>query len=881
MENKGRKWFFTIVSIILALAILVGVGYAMLTEKMHSQSIEGIASDYDEEEKDRYGKRALNLVGGEAIIPSGMEKAEVKIFPDTFVEKNKYGFFNNRKINCEVSASFLREENLLLCFEAQAEIEFCQIKVELYGTQRKALDEAVFYANTQASIYYYPISRLTNIKKIVFTASDGEGGITIKRCTLLNNHETEIPKHISGSFVTENIKGVVSRTPDISLVSALDTICNDKYLYTVSNNILTISSLSNAQRPAVIGKLDGLGRTRRVIIVKEGLLAVACLEYGVYLIDVSNPRAPKKVGHIDALEASAGITAKGDYLFIASGYSGVEIFDISDPANPKFCSVSRSNEDADRVDCEVYEDFLYVSVHSPNRIEVFDIGNVNKPRFLGYITTDGTPYGLDIYNGNLVISTGFHSSKSDHDAISQVGYGMGNGIEIHSLKYPERPKFVSIIKADGRYFHSGYDFWNVRVAGNYAYYTDMHNGLYVFDISNVKNPTRVCKMTVKYDSENEVYKDIDRSASVFSFDTATLLQGSINGAAIYNGYVYITESSGGVHVMKYDNAVYEEKERTAMFGAGEQASDKKYLKRNLDVTKAKFEGQTFVAEEHGDYIFVGTSKGIAVLDRDMKQKNFYKTDGAVRDLKVTKSRLYAAQSEAGIAVYSINESKLSKIGGYKSGIRSGRIGISTQIMTSPDGRYIITNFCSSDVIILDAADVKNIFICDRIGVSSIAQRNIGQGYLRGNTVFVRHSLGMVEVVFNEDGTITQKKQDNPTGAVVGVFAKYDENTVLSIGDDGYRMIDVSEAYYRYRLGERIKVINLLLDGLPVIKDDMLVVTNRASGNVGIIDITNTVRPQLTGIINVAGTVDRAFIASNNSIYIPARYDGLIRINVTD
>ena len=170
---------------------------------------------------------------------------------------------------------------------------------------------------------------------------------------------------------------------------------------------------------------------------------------------------------------------------------------------------------------------------------------------------------------------------------------------------------------------------------------------------------------------------------------------------------------------------------------------------------------------------------------------------------------------------------------------------------------------------------------EKVKISSIFQRNIGQGHMSGNTVFVSHSLGMIEIVFNEDGTITQKEQDNPTSAVVGVFAKRSENTVLSIGNDGYRIIDVTNGYKRYRLGDLVRVRNLLLDGLPTIKDDTLVVTNPSSGNVGIIDITNTTRPQLTGIINVVGTVDRAFIASDNAVYVPARYEGLIKIVVTD
>jgi hypothetical protein len=125
---------------------------------------------------------------------------------------------------------------------------------------------------------------------------------------------------------------------------------------------------------------------------------------GVAVIDVRHPAAPKVVrylqdkGAIDATETMNAVTTSGRAVLAASTYGGVagingpkegwlDVYDISDCANPKLMSEILWPEPVHTLTVAPNGKRIYGTVISPftgdGGIEVMDISNLSKPRFVG------------------------------------------------------------------------------------------------------------------------------------------------------------------------------------------------------------------------------------------------------------------------------------------------------------------------------------------------------------------------------------------------------------------------------------------------------------------------------------------------------------------
>jgi len=61
---------------------------------------------------------------------------------------------------------------------------------------------------------------------------------------------------------------------------------------------------------------------------------VADYQYGLRVVDISNPASPSAVGFYDTPGYAFGVAVAGDYAFIGDAYDGVWVIDVSDPAHP-------------------------------------------------------------------------------------------------------------------------------------------------------------------------------------------------------------------------------------------------------------------------------------------------------------------------------------------------------------------------------------------------------------------------------------------------------------------------------------------------------------------------------------------------------------------
>lgn len=86
---------------------------------------------------------------------------------------------------------------------------------------------------------------------------------------------------------------------------------------------------------------------------------VACLSYGLQIIDISNQAAPAFAGGYIAADQVYGAAAEGNYAFIAAQSAGLIALDISNPANPIWADSYETSGPA--YDVVINENYIFVA----------------------------------------------------------------------------------------------------------------------------------------------------------------------------------------------------------------------------------------------------------------------------------------------------------------------------------------------------------------------------------------------------------------------------------------------------------------------------------------------------------------------------------------
>jgi hypothetical protein len=56
---------------------------------------------------------------------------------------------------------------------------------------------------------------------------------------------------------------------------------------------------------------------------------------GLQVINISNPANPQRVGGYDTRGRSLGVVLSGNYAYVADDFAGLQVIDVSNPANPR------------------------------------------------------------------------------------------------------------------------------------------------------------------------------------------------------------------------------------------------------------------------------------------------------------------------------------------------------------------------------------------------------------------------------------------------------------------------------------------------------------------------------------------------------------------
>jgi len=293
-----------------------------------------------------------------------------------------------------------------------------------------------------------------------------------------------------------------------------------KWAYlTAADDGLFVVDVSNPAAPKRVSSCRLPGSARDIAVAGR-YAYVAAREAGLRVMDVSNPKAPAEVGFYrprravrkGAVEAGPlveAVSVAGKYAYITSNYvpkdkddrRGVlHVLDISDPKAPT--ELGSFEASGDFLDMAAVGTYAYV-VDKSSSLYVVDISDPKTPAAVGACHALGEPHGVFVL--------GKFAYVADDDG----------GMHIVDITNPKAPKLVGSYEDGGDRPGIGEA---VAAAGNYAYVCDdVGRAVRVVDVSNPKAPKEVA-----------------------SFDTAW----PPRGVTVAGDCIYVNVWRGGLFILK-------------------------------------------------------------------------------------------------------------------------------------------------------------------------------------------------------------------------------------------------------------------------------------------------------------------------------------------
>ena len=171
------------------------------------------------------------------------------------------------------------------------------------------------------------------------------------------------------------------------------------------------------------------------------------------IVDVTDPAIPIELGEIPTTGTTEDVIVEDDYAYVVSGYRGLHVYDVSDPA----ASIEVAAIDTiDVDDLKKRGSYLYLI---GGDFHVVDVSDPTAPVVVSTIDSIGG-YKIAI-SGDYAYTTANVSST----------------IRVTDISDPLNPVFINNTYASG--YCAGLD-----VLGNFLYVANKHSGVKVFDITN-------------------------------------------------------------------------------------------------------------------------------------------------------------------------------------------------------------------------------------------------------------------------------------------------------------------------------------------------------------------------------------------------------------
>ena len=662
----------------------------------------------------------------------------------------------------------------------------------------------------------------------------------------------------------------------------LDCVVVGDYMYAICNGKLhTLRRTEDGF--SRIGATERLGELRQLAVTSDGRgIICTARNFGLFSIDISNPEKPRVAAHIDSLEMATGLDIAGNLLFVADRTFGVDIFDISDIYNPVFVSNIPTGETQD----VCYSDgYAYAGVWAECKVRVCDVRNLDDPREVASIPLSGRGDGVFVKDGYLYAATG-QFALGEHSPRENPGYGIANGLEIWDVRNPLSPTRLSVIRADGASYPGNPDLWRTYTAGQYLFFTSVHLGAYVYDISDKTAPRRIASYHLLREDdepcdwgERFIYPHRRGHTLERAGKPIPIVDTWVDGdriylcTGLYGSGNNLFEATLPVSVGKPDepNLCYSDA-RFSYDGSYYRVDHSPVFGES--VMSYLTDSQIRAVAVLGDCLYLAAGvRGVVILDKHtMREIGSVPSFDITKDVKIWDGYLYTAESSAGVAVYRIDSEHPERL----TLVGQSAVANVVELMLSPDARFAVAHISNVQGLIdLRDKTAPRLYYMNR-EFHMVYQYQISLGCIGNRYLTASATKGKIQIYdFGEGGefpepVISEILDKTPISGMCAdgdrLFAASGKNT-YTLSLDG---VNLTRPLCNPEISHRIE--GML--ALPIIHGDLIFSVARKSGGYSVLrrGSDGGVTPVLTHTFRANPCIT---VTDGERFYLPLGYGGLI------
>ena len=447
--------------------------------------------------------------------------------------------------------------------------------------------------------------------------------------------------------------------------SANSLVIDNAILYIADGeNGLSILDISDPGLLRQLGSHNKLGATQRIRMANMGLLLLNS-DQQLLLVDVMDAWQPRLIGSHN-LNTGAPVTDvqfSGDLAYVARDNSLYQI-DLREPSLPMISSEGVNQGGSRRA--WIQDKTLYVADWFSG-LHIYDISNPARLRHKGNFHTPGSAKGVLVqhqiaYVGDddhglqvIDVSKPAHSRRLTEVATGGLAYTMKRvenllyvadhrgGFHIIDISKPELARKLSSYDTPGKA-------WAIDVRNNIAYVADDNAGILSFDVSNPLQPVPLGSFNPKGQAEDIVIRG--NIAFAAFFDRGLYLLDISDPNRIKEvSHIFIPGNARGI-ALEGDTAY------VAAWDAGLQILDISYLTDPKIIGQLDTDGSTWGVNIAGHHAYLlDWWGGIKVADiRDPKAPKLisrYHARTPIKQVHIQGKYAYLASGDAGVQVFDI------------------------------------------------------------------------------------------------------------------------------------------------------------------------------------------------------------------------------------
>lgn len=236
----------------------------------------------------------------------------------------------------------------------------------------------------------------------------------------------------------------------------------------VQKQVLAIAGASletvnfSAPSPGAVDAGANFGGSRRAVL-RDNILYVADWFSGLHLYDISEPAAPRHLAAFHTPGSSKGVAVRGDYAYVGDDDHGVQIIDISSPRRPR--KVSEIATPGLAYTMKLAGDYLYLADHRGG-FHIISVADAAHPAIVGSAQTADKAWAVEVVDGIAYVAAD------------------NAGLLVFDVSDPQQPKQIAAHSLGGAAE-------DVVIRDHLAYVASFENGMHILDVSNPSQPRAI------------------------------------------------------------------------------------------------------------------------------------------------------------------------------------------------------------------------------------------------------------------------------------------------------------------------------------------------------------------------------------------------------